>query len=85
VQLSYGDDGLDPVLMEGKGGAPLDLERLLAKVCGLGRRGGGGEGGREGHRGRDDLKLTLAARTTVDASYVIIAAFVILTPCFVAW
>lgn len=33
VQLSYGDDGLDPVLMEGKGGAPLDFDRLLAKVC----------------------------------------------------
>lgn len=32
VQLSYGDDGLDPVLMEGKGGQPLDFERLLAKV-----------------------------------------------------
>lgn len=32
VQLSYGDDGLDPVLMEGKEGAPLDFERLLAKV-----------------------------------------------------
>jgi DNA-directed RNA polymerase III subunit RPC1 len=32
VQLRYGDDGLDPVLMEGRGGAALDLERLLAKV-----------------------------------------------------
>lgn len=32
MQLSYGDDGLDPVLMEGKNGAPLDFEKLLAKV-----------------------------------------------------
>lgn len=32
VQFSYGDDGLDPVVMEGKDGKPLDFERLLAKV-----------------------------------------------------
>jgi hypothetical protein len=32
VQFAYGDDGLDPVVMEGKDGRPLDFERLLAKV-----------------------------------------------------
>jgi DNA-directed RNA polymerase III subunit RPC1 len=32
VQFAYGDDGLDPVVMEGKDGKPLDFERLLAKV-----------------------------------------------------
>jgi hypothetical protein len=53
VQLSYGDDGLDPVLMEGKNGAPLDFEKLLAKVCRSlckegGRMGGGAEGRAEG-------------------------------------
>ncbi|WIA12568.1 hypothetical protein OEZ85_006229 [Tetradesmus obliquus] len=32
VQFAYGDDGLDPVVMEGKEGRPLDFERLLAKV-----------------------------------------------------
>eukprot|EP00879_Flechtneria_rotunda_P010750 GHRR01011232.1.p1 GENE.GHRR01011232.1~~GHRR01011232.1.p1 ORF type:complete len:546 (+),score=206.34 GHRR01011232.1:3389-5026(+) len=32
VQFEYGDDGLDPVVMEGKDGKPLDFERLLAKV-----------------------------------------------------
>lgn len=40
VQFTYGDDGLDPQLMEGGGaGAPLDFERLLHKVGG-GRAGG---------------------------------------------
>lgn len=32
VQFSYGDDGLDPVVMEGKDGKPIDFEKLLAKV-----------------------------------------------------
>eukprot|EP00878_Enallax_costatus_P036685 GHUV01041219.1.p1 GENE.GHUV01041219.1~~GHUV01041219.1.p1 ORF type:complete len:110 (+),score=15.52 GHUV01041219.1:71-400(+) len=32
VQFSYGDDGLDPVIMEGKDGKPIDFEKLLAKV-----------------------------------------------------
>jgi DNA-directed RNA polymerase III subunit RPC1 len=32
VQFSYGDDGMDPVVMEGRSGQPLDFERLLAKV-----------------------------------------------------
>ncbi|GBG75764.1 hypothetical protein CBR_g21008 [Chara braunii] len=32
VQLSYGDDGMDPVHMEGKNGTPLNLERLLLKT-----------------------------------------------------
>lgn len=32
VQFSYGDDGMDPLVMEGKDGKPLDFEKLLAKV-----------------------------------------------------
>ena len=32
MQLSYGDDGLDPVCMEGKGGEPIDFERALSQV-----------------------------------------------------
>ncbi|XP_050232312.1 DNA-directed RNA polymerase III subunit 1 [Mercurialis annua] len=32
VQFLYGDDGLDPALMEGKGGVPLNLDRLFAKA-----------------------------------------------------
>lgn len=32
VQLVYGDDGLDPVGMEGKDGAPLHFERVLQKA-----------------------------------------------------
>ncbi len=32
VQLLYGEDGMDPVAMEGKDGKPLDFGRLLAKV-----------------------------------------------------
>ena len=34
VQFTYGDDGMDPVTMEGGNGAPLDLNRTLAKVRG---------------------------------------------------
>ncbi len=34
VQFTYGDDGMDPVVMEGKDGQPLDLDRLLLKVGG---------------------------------------------------
>ena len=34
VQLTYGDDGLDPLLMEGsQKGRPLDFPRCLATVC----------------------------------------------------
>ena len=35
VQLLYGDDGMDPVNMEGKDGAPFNLDRMLmkTKVC----------------------------------------------------
>ncbi|KAK2077195.1 hypothetical protein QBZ16_004829 [Prototheca wickerhamii] len=33
VQIKYGEDGLDPVGMEGKGGEPLALQRLLSVVC----------------------------------------------------
>ncbi len=33
VQLAYGDDGLDPLRMEGSGtGQPLNLKRLLSVV-----------------------------------------------------
>ena len=32
VQLSYGDDGLDPVCMEGKNGEPIDFGRALSQV-----------------------------------------------------
>ncbi|CAL5419427.1 unnamed protein product [Camellia sinensis] len=32
VQFIYGDDGMDPSQMEGKGGVPLNFERLLLKV-----------------------------------------------------
>jgi DNA-directed RNA polymerase III subunit RPC1 len=32
VQFVYGDDGLDPVKMEGKGGNPLNLDQLFMKV-----------------------------------------------------
>lgn len=35
VQFKYGDDGLDPVLMEGGDGQPLDLNRLLLRVMAL--------------------------------------------------
>ena len=30
----YGDDGMDPVTMEGKDGKPMDFDRLLAQVWG---------------------------------------------------
>ena len=33
----YGDDGMDPVTMEGKDGKPMDFDRLLAQVWGGGR------------------------------------------------
>lgn len=32
VQFLYGDDSLDPAKMEGKGGVPLNFDRLLKKV-----------------------------------------------------
>lgn len=32
VQFLYGDDGMDPAKMEGKSGAPLNLERLYLKT-----------------------------------------------------
>lgn len=32
VQFVYGDDGMDPVVMEGKDGQPVDLQRTLDKV-----------------------------------------------------
>ncbi|PNW84960.1 hypothetical protein CHLRE_03g165750v5 [Chlamydomonas reinhardtii] len=38
VQLLYGEDGMDPVAMEGKDGKPLDFGRLMAKVRATTRR-----------------------------------------------
>ncbi|KAB2599003.1 DNA-directed RNA polymerase III subunit rpc1-like [Pyrus ussuriensis x Pyrus communis] len=32
LQFCYGDDGMDPAVMEGKDGAPLDLPRLFLKA-----------------------------------------------------
>ncbi len=32
VQFRYGEDGMDPVTMEGSEGKPLDFGRLLMKV-----------------------------------------------------
>lgn len=32
IQLRYGEDGMDPVLMEGKEGMPVDFHSLVAKV-----------------------------------------------------
>ena len=32
MQLRYGDDGLDPVTMEGAEGVPMDFDRTLMKV-----------------------------------------------------
>ena len=32
VQFQYGDDGRDPVAMEGDNGKPLDLERMLSHL-----------------------------------------------------
>ena len=33
VQFEYGDDGRDPVAMEGSSGQALDLERMLSHTC----------------------------------------------------
>lgn len=32
VQLTYGDDSLDPVSMEGKDGSPIDFVRTLSQI-----------------------------------------------------
>lgn len=32
VQLTYGEDGMDPLVMEGLQGKPVDMDKLLAKV-----------------------------------------------------
>lgn len=32
VQLTYGEDGMDPLVMEGMQGKPVDMDKLLAKV-----------------------------------------------------
>ncbi|GIL99158.1 hypothetical protein Vretimale_4372 [Volvox reticuliferus] len=45
VQLLYGEDGMDPVAMEGKEGKPLDFARLMAKVRATTRRLPLAEGG----------------------------------------
>ena len=33
MQFVYGDDGMDPVTMEGKGASALDFDKVLGKVC----------------------------------------------------
>jgi DNA-directed RNA polymerase III subunit RPC1 len=35
VQLEYGDDGMEPTLMEGSEGEPVELERLMLRAKGL--------------------------------------------------
>ena len=35
VQLEYGDDGMEPTLMEGSEGEPVDLKRLMLRAKGL--------------------------------------------------
>eukprot|EP00899_Mesostigma_viride_P025365 jgi/Mesvir1/6012/Mv00758-RA.2 len=35
VQLTYGDDGMDPVMMEGKDGTPINFQRSLHRVRAL--------------------------------------------------
>jgi len=40
-QFVYGDDGMDPVLMEAMDGTPLDLSRTLSKVGSWGWGWGG--------------------------------------------
>lgn len=32
LQFTYGDDGMDPALMEGKNGTPLNYDRLFLKI-----------------------------------------------------
>lgn len=32
LQFTYGDDGMDPALMEGKNGTPLNFDRLFLKI-----------------------------------------------------
>lgn len=32
MQLTYGDDSLDPVSMEGKDGSPIDFVRTLSQI-----------------------------------------------------
>ncbi|KAK9865213.1 hypothetical protein WJX84_010418 [Apatococcus fuscideae] len=44
VQLKYGDDGLDPVMMEGKDCEPIDLARALSVVKACTAPGEGPEG-----------------------------------------
>ncbi|KAF8067125.1 DNA-directed RNA polymerase III subunit RPC1 [Scenedesmus sp. PABB004] len=79
VSLSYGDDGLDPLLMEGPAGAPLDFPRLLAKVrsnlsgahaAAVARRAraGGGGGDASGAPPREEVPLPGELRAAVDAA-----------------
>lgn len=44
VQLKYGDDGLDPVMMEGSNCEPIDLARALSVVRACTAPGQGAEG-----------------------------------------
>ena len=43
VQLEYGDDGRDPLAMEGSSGQPLDFERMLSHLRATTAPGGVGD------------------------------------------
>ena len=63
VQLSYGDDGMDPLVMEGGDGRPVDFARLLDKVraaTGAARAGRG--------LPPDEVPLPRDLRAAVDAA-----------------
>ncbi|MEW5309629.1 MAG: hypothetical protein WDW38_001506 [Sanguina aurantia] len=45
VQLTYGEDGMDPLVMEGLQGKPVDMDKLLAKIRATTRRQPLAEGG----------------------------------------
>eukprot|EP00960_Hanusia_phi_P070540 767330-Hanusia_phi.AAC.14 len=40
VQFRYGDDGLDPMLMEDDDGKPINMKRMIQRSCALVARGG---------------------------------------------
>ena len=58
VQFMYGDDGMDPVTMEGKDAKPLDFKRLLEAV-GLNSNVSRGEENRLGCWGERGTAWTL--------------------------
>ena len=54
VQFRYGDDGLDPAMMEGRDGRPLNFARILLASHRVGRAGGGDGNGGGGGGGEED-------------------------------